>query len=171
MTEQLVRRFVRDCDKVQDPAVRERYGPVSYTHLDVYKRQPQAAGNYIRYLSGRIRFLSDRLDGLLVGSAERRLALYLLEREEDCLLYTSIASARSAIQKRSDPKGPVIGVVGAPDPPSVRLQSLLHRSAPAALRGGDMTSGPGQFCQKIVSLFQFRPGTLHACLLYTSRCV
>lgn len=50
---------------------------------ELLERSPQAAGNYIRYLSGRIRFLSDRLDGLLAGSAERRLALYLLEREED----------------------------------------------------------------------------------------
>lgn len=37
------------------------------------------AENYIRYQSGRIRFLSSKIDGLSAGSAENRLAKYLLE--------------------------------------------------------------------------------------------
>lgn len=46
-------------------------------------RSPQATRNYVRYLSGRVRFLSGKLDELLVGSAERKLALYLLDQMED----------------------------------------------------------------------------------------
>lgn len=38
------------------------------------------AENYIRYQSGRIRFLSSKIDGLSAGSAENRLAKYLLEK-------------------------------------------------------------------------------------------
>lgn len=41
------------------------------------------AVNYIRYLSGRIRFLDRKLEGLLAGSAEQKLSRYLLEREKD----------------------------------------------------------------------------------------
>lgn len=40
------------------------------------------AGNYIRYLSGRIRFLEGKLDGLLAPNTERKLAQYLLEHRE-----------------------------------------------------------------------------------------
>lgn len=36
------------------------------------------AENYVRYLSGRIGFLSSRLDALSAGRAERKLAQYLL---------------------------------------------------------------------------------------------
>lgn len=43
---------------------------------------PALARNYIAYLSGRIRFLERKMDGLLAGSAERRLAQYLLSRRE-----------------------------------------------------------------------------------------
>lgn len=49
---------------------------------ELLSRSPQAVRNYVRYLSGRIRFLSTRLDGLLAGSSERKLAQYLLERME-----------------------------------------------------------------------------------------
>ena len=42
---------------------------------------PELARNYIRYLSGRIRFLDRKIEGLIAGSAERRLAQYLLERQ------------------------------------------------------------------------------------------
>lgn len=34
--------------------------------------------NYIRYLSGRIRFLSDKIDTLIQGSGERKLSSFLL---------------------------------------------------------------------------------------------
>ena len=44
---------------------------------------PGLARNYIRYLSGRIRFLDRKIEGLIAGSAERRLAQYLLERQAD----------------------------------------------------------------------------------------
>lgn len=46
-------------------------------------RDERLAGNYIRYLSDRIHFLNNKLDGFLAGSAEQRLALFLLEQTED----------------------------------------------------------------------------------------
>lgn len=39
---------------------------------------PDFAENYVRYLSGRIQFLSGRLDAVSAGTAERKLAQYLL---------------------------------------------------------------------------------------------
>lgn len=58
-------------------------------------QQPRFAENYVRYLSGRIQFLSARLDALTAGSAERRLAQYLLSNadEEDrlCISATQLS--------------------------------------------------------------------------------
>ncbi len=42
------------------------------------EESPRFAENYVRYLSGRIGFLSARLDALSAGRAERKLAQYLL---------------------------------------------------------------------------------------------
>lgn len=47
------------------------------------ERHPVLAMDYVRYLSGRIRFLSARIEDLIAGSAERRLEQYLMARSED----------------------------------------------------------------------------------------
>lgn len=44
---------------------------------------PLLAANYIRYLSGRIRFLGDKIDSLIAGSGERKLAHYLLAHMDE----------------------------------------------------------------------------------------
>lgn len=45
---------------------------------DLMARFPQVARNYVAYLSGRIRFLSGKIETLAAGSVERKLAQYLL---------------------------------------------------------------------------------------------
>ncbi|SBW10206.1 hypothetical protein KL86CLO1_12871 [uncultured Eubacteriales bacterium] len=47
---------------------------------NIMARDSAVARNYIRYLSGRIRFLEGKLDSLLAPDAKRKLAQYLLER-------------------------------------------------------------------------------------------
>lgn len=42
------------------------------------RESPDFAENYVRYLSGRIQFLSGRLDAVSAGTAEGKLAQYLL---------------------------------------------------------------------------------------------
>lgn len=42
--------------------------------------QPLFRGNYIRYLSCRIRFLSDKIDSLIRGSGEKKLSGFLLRQ-------------------------------------------------------------------------------------------
>ena len=42
--------------------------------------QPRFRGNYIRYLSCRIRFLSDKIDSLIQGSGEKKLSCFLLRQ-------------------------------------------------------------------------------------------
>lgn len=42
------------------------------------ERWPRAGANYVRYLSGRICFLSDRLNSLAAGSAEDKVHQFLL---------------------------------------------------------------------------------------------
>lgn len=44
---------------------------------------PLLAANYIRYLSGRIRFLGNKIDSLIAGSGERKLAHFLLTHMDD----------------------------------------------------------------------------------------
>lgn len=43
---------------------------------------PEVAGNYIRYLSGRVRFLEGKLDEVLTPGAEGKLGQYLLAHRE-----------------------------------------------------------------------------------------
>lgn len=43
------------------------------------RRDFRIAKNYICYLSGRIHFLNDKISGLTAGSAERKLARYLMD--------------------------------------------------------------------------------------------
>ena len=43
-------------------------------------RFPEVCRSYVAYLSERIRFLSGKIDALTAGSAERKVAQYLLSR-------------------------------------------------------------------------------------------
>ena len=45
---------------------------------ELLRSSPAFAENYVRYLSGRIQFLSARLDAVSAGSARQKLAQYLL---------------------------------------------------------------------------------------------
>ena len=47
------------------------------------ERWPKAGGNYVRYLSGRICFLSDRLNSLAAGSAEEKVHQFLLRSADE----------------------------------------------------------------------------------------
>lgn len=55
------------------------------------------AENYIRYLSGRIRFLSSKVAGLAAGSAESKLICYLLENSTDGCVYIENMSELSSM--------------------------------------------------------------------------
>lgn len=60
-------------------------------------RWPEAGENYVRYLSGRIGFLSDRLNSLAAGTAEEKVEQFLLrsagESGEVKLSATAVAQA------------------------------------------------------------------------------
>ena len=45
--------------------------------------QPRFRRNYIRYLSCRIRFLSDKIDALIQGSGEKKLSAWLANQMDD----------------------------------------------------------------------------------------
>lgn len=45
--------------------------------------QPRFRRNYIRYLSCRIRFLSDKIDALIQGSGEKKLSTWLANQMDD----------------------------------------------------------------------------------------
>jgi len=65
---------------------------------------PQFAENYVRYLSGRIQFLSARLSALAAGSAEDKLGQYLLSQADEegklCICATQL-SARLGMGRAS----------------------------------------------------------------------
>ncbi len=48
--------------------------------------------NYIRYLTGRVHFLNERIEGLLYPSAEERVLLYLTQHAEDGKLTQGLTS-------------------------------------------------------------------------------
>ena len=48
------------------------------TVAELMERWPKAGANYVRYLSGRIGFLSDRLNSLAAGTAEEKVQQFLL---------------------------------------------------------------------------------------------
>lgn len=60
------------------------------------RESPDFAENYVRYLSGRIQFLSGRLDAVSAGSAEGKLAQYLLSAADEEGLVTISATQLSA---------------------------------------------------------------------------
>lgn len=57
------------------------------------ERWPRAGANYVRYLSGRICFLSDRLNSLAAGSAEDKVLRFLLRCADDDGVATVSATA------------------------------------------------------------------------------
>lgn len=63
-------------------------------------RHSQMAAAYIRYLSGRIRFLEGKLDSLLAPSAERKLSQYLLSHREGALV--TLDCPMSGLARRLD---------------------------------------------------------------------
>ncbi len=64
---------------------------------ELMERWPRAGANYVGYLSGRIQFLSDRLNSLAAGGAEDKVEQFLLrcadERGEVKLSATAMARA------------------------------------------------------------------------------
>ena len=67
---------------------------------ELFVRESQAALNYIRFLSGRIRFLNGKIDSFTAGSAEGRLARYLLtlpQQEESVALPCSLSELAKAL--------------------------------------------------------------------------
>ena len=56
--------------------------PQAYEVEELMVRFPEVGRNYVAYLSGRICFLSGKIDALTAGSAERKVAQYLLSRLE-----------------------------------------------------------------------------------------
>lgn len=50
---------------------------------DLMARFPQVGRNYVAYLSGRIRFLSEKIETFTAGNVERKLAQYLLAHTQE----------------------------------------------------------------------------------------
>ena len=48
----------------------------------LFHQDSKTAENYITYLSGRIHFLNERISAYTAGSAEKKLALYLVEQSQ-----------------------------------------------------------------------------------------
>lgn len=64
------------------------------------RESPAFAEGYVRYLSGRIRFLSARLDTVTAGSARQKLAQYLLSADNgqgEVILSATQLSARLGV--------------------------------------------------------------------------
>ena len=58
---------------------------ISEERLEILLRTyPQAAINYVTFLSSRIRFLNHRLDAFAVRSAESKVAAFLLDNTDPC---------------------------------------------------------------------------------------
>ena len=53
--------------------------------------------NYIRYLTGRVHFLNDRIEGLICPSAEERVLLYLMQHAENGMLTQGITSLAQSL--------------------------------------------------------------------------
>ncbi len=60
------------------------------------RNSPEFAENYVRYLSGRIQFLSERLNAVSAGTAEGKLGQYLLSNADETGQITISATQLSA---------------------------------------------------------------------------
>ncbi len=63
--------------------------------LALLRESPLFVERYVRYLSGRIRFLSRRLDAVSAGTAERKLAQFLLGAGDGVLHTSATALCRT----------------------------------------------------------------------------
>ena len=63
------------------------------TIIQLMSRWPQAGENYVRYLSGRIGFLSDRLNSLAAGSAEEKVEQFLQRSADENGIFTGSATS------------------------------------------------------------------------------
>lgn len=55
------------------------------------------AENYIRYLSGRVRFLNSRIEGLICPTAEQRLLLYITRHAENGRLTQELTTLAQSV--------------------------------------------------------------------------
>lgn len=60
---------------------------------ELMRRWPMAGENYVRYLSERIGFLSDRLNSLAAGNAEEKVEQFLLRSADETGVFTGSATA------------------------------------------------------------------------------
>ncbi len=67
--------------------------------ISLFEKCPCAAENYIRFLTGRIRFLNRKIDHLGAGSTEKMLSIYLLQNAEyaDSACVVKLTSSYSAL--------------------------------------------------------------------------
>ena len=70
-------------------------------------RFPEVGRNYVAYLSGRICFLSGKIDALTAGSAERKVAQYLLSRLEGGWVELDCSAAGLARRLGGEPRLPL----------------------------------------------------------------
>ena len=59
---------------------------------EMMRREFRLTENYIRYLTGRVHFLNDRIEGLICPSAEERVLLYLTRHAEGGKLTQGLTS-------------------------------------------------------------------------------
>ena len=72
-------------------------------------RFPEVGRNYVAYLSGRICFLSGKIDALTAGSAERKVAQYLLSRLEGGWVELDCSAAKPGPAAGGEPRLPLPG--------------------------------------------------------------
>lgn len=105
--------------------------------LELLGSSPQLARNYIRYLSGRIRFLERRLDHLAAGSAREKLSEYLLELSRSGLSSVPDRSATALASRLNVSRASLYraldGLISSGA--IAREGRTIHILAPAKLRG------------------------------------
>ena len=68
---------------------------------DLMARFPAVGRSYVAYLSERIRFLSEKIEGFTAGGAERRLAQYLLRQPPDLECSATALARRLNVSRAS----------------------------------------------------------------------
>ena len=103
--------------------IQERRGTVSYTHLDVYKRQITSARENVRYCRNCCTLTDQDLCPICSNPARNQKVIMVVENTRDLAAYEKTGKYDGVYHVLHGAISPMLGI----GPGDIRLKELMHR--------------------------------------------